>query len=174
MVTLNKPLLVLAVISLALALSITPATVNASAGEGSFQFSVRGWVVSGNLLNAIVQPDGTVTMQMTVNDSIATPIGDLPVNGSGIWEGVRNGAGLSGTIQNVTGAVHACFIFWCGDTTYIAAGQWTGTLTGSNAVGTFSGTVTFTSSPFSQIPINTPQPVAGTWNAQFQQPATTS
>jgi hypothetical protein len=174
MVELLRFLLGLAVISLAAGLLIFPVTVNAQAGGGSFQFSVRGWTVSGYLYNAVVQSNGNVTLQMAINNYVDTPIGYLPVNGTGVWEGVRSGTGLSGTVQNVTGTVYACYIFWCGDTSFIGAGQWRGTLNGSSASGLFSGTITFTSSPFSQIPLNTPQPVTGTWNAQFQLPITTS
>jgi len=173
MVQLNR-LLVLTIISLIFALSTTPAIVSGSPGYGSFQFSIRGWTVNGNLYNAVIQPNGNVTIQMAINGYVTTPIGNLPVNGSGIWQGIRNGASLSGTIQNVTGSVYACFIFWCGNTIYVGSGEWVGTLNGPSGVGTFSGTVTFTSSPFSQIPLNTPQPVEGTWNAQFELPITTS
>jgi hypothetical protein len=130
--------------------------------------------VSGDLYNAVIEPNGTVTLQMSINGYVDTPIGYLPVNGSGIWNGLRNGPQLSGTIQNVTGVVQACFIFWCGDTTYIGAGEWVGKLNGANGTGAFSGTITFTNSPFSQVPLNAPQPVEGTWNAQFQLPITDS
>jgi hypothetical protein len=141
--------------------------VNASAGEGSFQFSVRGYTVSGYLFNATIQPNGTVTMAMIISGEIDTPFGYAPVSGSGVWEGVSNGTGLNGTVQNVTGVIYGCHNSQCGNINYIAAGQWTGTLNGSNGAGTFSGTITFTASPFHSIPLNTPQPITGTWNAQF-------
>jgi hypothetical protein len=113
-------------------------------------------------------------MQMIISGEIDTPYGYAPVTGSGVWEGARNGAGLSGTVQDVTGVIYGCHNSRCGDITYIAAGQWTGTLSGSNGAGAFSGTITFTTSPFSSIPLNTPQPVTGTWNAQFLLPLSTS
>jgi hypothetical protein len=140
----------------------------ATSGQGTFQMVVRGYPVSGSLQNAIINSEGKVSMKMVVSGNMQTPIGGVPITGSGVWVGVRSGSMVSGLIQNVAGRVHICIWFWCGNANFVGQGHWSGTLTGTSGAGTFDGTITFTSSDFSQIPVNQPQPVSGTWNAEFQ------
>jgi hypothetical protein len=142
----------------------------AAPGEGTVQLVVRGYPVHGSLQNAAINSEGNVSMRMIVDGNVQTPIGGVPMTASGAWVGVRNGSMLSGSIQNVAGRVHICIWFWCGNANFVGQGHWSGTLTGTSGAGTFDGTITFTSSDFSQIPVNQPQPVSGTWNAEFQLP----
>jgi len=108
-------------------------------------------------------------MTMTLNAQIQTQIGLIPMSATGIWIGSVNGTRVTGTIQDVAGSVSACVLFTCGSSVFVGQGQWLGTLNnGSNASGTLTATITFTSSSFSQVPLGKPQPVSGTWNANLQ------
>jgi hypothetical protein len=162
-----RPISKTSAISIALLVLVAWASVvgvpASAAADGSFQFTVSGYSVTGQLSNAIVKPDNSVSMNMIVDGSVQTPIGPAPIRASGIWDGALRGVELSGTIHDVTGTIHACFFVWCGDTNYVGSGQWNGQLNESQV----TGTITFTSSPFPQIPLNQPQPVQGTWTANF-------
>ena len=140
----------------------------ATAGQGSFSMTISQTTLNGDLVNSVINADA-VTMGMVLNGNLQTSIGQVPITANGNWVGVRNGTGLNGTIQDVTGTVHLCFLFWCGQAQFVGQGTWVGTLTTtSTGSGTFEGTITFTSSDFSQIHLNEPAPVSGTWNAEFQ------
>ena len=141
--------------------------VMASGGQGTFALDLTGYSLSGNLQNAIV--DGSsVSMSMALNGNIETSIGQVPIVASGLWVGTLNGTNLSGTIQEVSGTVYACFLFWCGQANFIGQGEWSGTLNSAQGTGVFDGTITFTSSDFSQIQLNQPAPISGTWTTDFQ------
>jgi len=140
----------------------------ATAGQGSFSMTISQTTLNGDLVNSVINADA-VTMGMVLNGNLQSSIGQVPITANGNWVGVRNGTGLNGTIQDVTGTVHLCFLFWCGQAQFVGQGTWVGTLTTtSTGMGTFEGTITFTSSDFSQIHLNEPAPVSGTWNAEFQ------
>jgi len=140
----------------------------ATAREGSFQLLVRGYEVDGQLGNAVVQKNGSISMTMTVNDDVQTPIGPASMTVSGRWDGALNGSTLSGSIHDVVGKVEIRFLFWSFHADFVGEGIWNGSLDGVHATGTFNGTVTFTSSELPQIPVNQPQPLSGTWNADFE------
>jgi len=136
---------------------------------GSFAFTLQGYTVQGQLSNALIQADNTVSMTMNVDDNLQTPIGSIPINGNGEWYGTVNGTQISGSIQNVSGSIEACyFIFFCGYANYVGDGTWSGTLSGNQGTGTFQGSITFTSSSLPQIPLNQPIPISGNWNSEFQ------
>ena len=140
----------------------------ATNGTGSFAFTLSSYTVQGQLADAVISHDNHVALTMSLHDDIRTSVGDVPINGIGEWYGVANAASLSGTIQGVTGSARICIWFFvCGDANYVGQGTWTGTLSGSQGSGTFQGTITFTSSPVSQIPVNQPIPISGTWNSLF-------
>jgi hypothetical protein len=141
--------------------------VMASAGQGTFALDLTGHSLNGNLQNAIVKTD-SVSMNMILNGNIQTSIGQVPITANGVWVGTRNGTKLSGSIQDVSGTVHACFLFWCGQATFIGQGEWSGTLNSTQGTGVFDGTITFTSSDFTQIHLGQPAPITGTWTADFQ------
>jgi hypothetical protein len=143
------------------------ASVSASPGQGSFVLVAQGYSVNGNLQNA-VNVNNSVSMNMVLDGNVQTPIGAVPMTANGVWVGVVNGSEVSGTIQNVSGTAHICFLFWCGNANFVGEGKWSGTLASEQGSGGYSGTITFTSSDWSQIPVGKPQPVSGTWNAEFQ------
>lgn len=138
-------------------------------GTGSFAFTLNGYTVQGQLVTATIHPDNSVTLTMTVRDTMQTSAGNVPISGSGQWYGTANVTSLSGTIQNVQGTARICMLFFfCGNANYVGQGTWEGTLSDAQASGTFQGTITFTSSPVPQIPVNQPIPISGTWNSNFQ------
>jgi len=142
------------------------------AGGGSFTFAFSNYTVQGQLRNAIINPNNTVSATMIINDNVQTSIGGIPINGSGAWSGSVNGTSLSGTIQDVQGTLKVCFLFfWCAQANYAGQGTWTGTLSGSQGTGTFQGTVTFVSSSIPQLTLNQPYPISGNWTSSFQQNA---
>jgi hypothetical protein len=142
--------------------------VMATQGGGAFALDLNGYTLNGNLENAVVKAN-SVSMNMVLNGNIPTSFGQVPVTANGIWVGSRNGTSLTGTIQDVSGTLNMCFLFWCGKATFIGQGEWKGTLSATDGTGVFDGTITFTSSDFSQIHLNQPAPISGTWNADFQQ-----
>ena len=138
-------------------------------GTGSFSFTLNDYTVQGQLVNAVIRSDNSVTLNMNINGNLQTSVGSIPITGNGQWYGKANTTILSGTIQNVQGAVTICMlIFFCGNANYVGQGTWNGNLSGQQGTGTFQGTITFTSSPVSQIPVNQPISVSGTWNSNFQ------
>ena len=140
----------------------------ATPGQGTFSITISQNVLNGNLLNSVINGNA-VTMSMVLNGNLQTNVGQVPITANGNWVGVQNGTELNGTIQNVTGSLQYCFLFWCGHAQFIGQGTWNGNLTATNmGAGTFEGTITFTSSDFSQIHLNEPAPVSGSWNAEFQ------
>jgi hypothetical protein len=162
---------VLCWITLMLVLFVLPTALYAQAGTGmgSFTFTLSNYAVQGQLGNAVIRNDNSVTLTMTVSSDIQTSVARVPISGSGEWYGRANATSLSGTIQNVNGNARICMLyFFCSDANYIGQGTWTGTLSGSQGTGTFQGTITFTSSPIPQIPVNQPIPISGTWSSNFQ------
>jgi len=140
----------------------------ANPGQGIFSMIISQTTLAGNLDDAVINGNA-VTMSMVLNGNLQTSIGQVPISANGNLVGTRNGTGLTGTIQGVTGTVHFCFLFWCGQAQFIGQGIWNGNLTTTTTgSGTFQGTIEFTSSDFSQIHLNEPAPVSGTWTAEFQ------
>ena len=143
--------------------------LHAQSGAGSFSFTLNGYTVQGQLINAIIHPDNSVALTMNINGNLQTPVGSVPITGSGEWTGKADGTLLSGTIQNVQGTVRICLpLSSCGNANYVGQGTWNGNLSGQQGTGKFQGTITFTSSPVPQVPVNQPTPVSGTWSSNFQ------
>ena len=146
------------------------ALTSVAASQGAMQLSVQGYgTVHGQLENATIQPNGTVSILMLINDQMQTSQGRFPVSANGLWVGVLNGSALTGQIQDVAGKVQICILI-CQDANFVGEGHWGGLLNGSNAVGNFDGAITFTNSPVPQIPVGQPIPVYGTWTTDFQFP----
>ena len=159
--------LLIGLLLIASSLSYAFSPVLADPGEGTFAMNLSGNTLNGNLQNAIIKSN-SVSLSMILNGYVQTSIGPVPIAANGVWVGTRNGTTLTGAIQDVTGTVHMCILFWCGQAAFVGQGQWRGTLASTDGTGTFDGTVTFISSDFSQIHLNQPAPVSGTWNASFQ------
>jgi len=146
--------------------AFTPVT----AGEGSVQISLQGYgSLSGQLLNASIQPNNSVFMIMVVNNQIQTPNGPVQLTSNGTWTGARNGSALSGPITDIAGKAQFCILI-CVSADFVGQGHWIGSLSGSHGTGTFDGTITFTNSPVPQIQNGQPYLISGTWNADFDTP----
>ena len=145
-------------------------SVYATQGQGSLQLTLQGYgSVNGQLLDAAIHPDNSITMAMIVNNQMQTPYGSFRVTANGIWTGLSNGTTVSGSIQNVTGKVQ----IFISNANFVGSGQWSGSLNGTFAAGTFGGTITFTNSPYTQqIPQNQAIPTTGTWNATLSSSST--
>jgi hypothetical protein len=155
-------------VAFVLVLSAFP-VLHAQSGAGSFSFTLNGYTVQGQLINAIIHPDNSVALTMNINGNLQTPVGSVPITGNGEWTGKADGTILSGTIKNVQGTVRICLpLSSCGNANYVGQGTWNGNLSGQQGTGKFQGTITFTSSPVPQVPVNQPTPVSGTWNSNFQ------
>jgi len=141
-------------------------------GTGSILLQIQGYgTLHGQLQNAIIQANNSVAMTMTVNDQIQTSQGSYPVQATGTWHGVRAGSALAGTIQDIAGKIHVCIILSCSDAEFVGQGSWTGLLDGSsNGNGNFTATITFTESPYPQIPQGQSIPTYGSWAASFAYP----
>ncbi len=144
--------------------------VYATPDQGSLQLILQDYgSVNGQLLDAAIHPDNSITMEMIVNNQMQTSYGSFPVTAKGIWTGLSNGTSVSGSIQNVTGKVQV----FLSNANFVGNGEWTGSLNGTLAAGTFGGTITFTSSPNpQQIPQNQAIPSTGTWNATLSPSST--
>lgn len=141
-----------------------------SATAGSLQITIQGYgTVAGQLENAIIAPNSSVSMIMVVNDQLQTSNGPAQITGTGRWDGARNGAALSGQIHGVVGKVQVCILL-CLSADFIGQGNWNGSLNGSHGTGVLDGTITFTDSPVPQIPVGHPIPMSGTWTSDFELP----
>jgi len=144
--------------------------VYATQGQGSLQLILQGYgSVNGQLLDAAIHSNNSITMVMIVNNQMQTPYGSFPVTANGVWTGLSNGTTVSGSIQNVTGKVQ----IFLSNANFVGSGEWSGSLNGTVAAGTFGGTITFTNSPYpQQIPQNQAIPTTGTWNATLSSSST--
>jgi len=144
--------------------------VYATEGRGSLQLILQGYgSVNGQLLDATIHPNDSISMEMIVNNQMQTSYGSFPVTADGVWTGLSNGTSVSGSIQNVTGKVQV----FLSNANFVGNGGWSGSLNGTYAAGTFGGTITFTNSPDTQqIPQNQAIPTTGTWNATFSSSST--
>lgn len=161
-------------IAIALVILVFFAQVSSPAlgvGTGTVVLQVEGYgTVQGQLENAAILENNAVTMIMAVNDQIQTAQGSFPIEAAGNWDGVRNVFVMSGTISNVSGKIHICVVV-CNDADFVGQGNWSGQLDSSmNGSGNFTGSITFTNSPYPQIPTNQPVPMDGSWRASFAHP----
>jgi len=166
-----------------------PVQAQASLGEGSFSFTLKGFPIQGQLSNAVLHADGTVTMTMSIYEILQTSIGPLPLSGSGQWYGRVIGGTLWGMIENVTGSIEVCALqsfplLSCSYAKFKGNSLWVGTLSGSQGNGTFEGVITFTAAPYpvyplwyqlwpqewypQSFPVGQPIPISGTWSSTFQ------
>ena len=167
----RKRIVIMAMILLLLA-QTNPLVQSASTGTGSVLLRIPGYgTIHGQLENATIHESNAIAMTMTVNDQIQTAQGSFPIQATGNWDGVRNGSAVSGAIRNVRGKIHICIIFSCNDADFLGQGNWTGQLdTSMNANGNLSVAITFTSSPYPQIPQGQSTPTQGSWTASFAYP----
>jgi len=160
---------ILALTSLLIILVFVSPPAAAGSGTGSVIIRIQGYgTVHGQLQNALIQSNNSVTMSMVVNDQLQTSQGTYPLNATGSWNGALNNSTLSGTINNVQGKIHVCVIFSCNDVDFSGHGTWTGQLqTTSSGSGNFTGTITITNSPYPQIQQGQIIPLHGSWTSDF-------
>jgi len=165
-----KWLMALAIILIALA-ETTPGTRAADYGTGSVVLQIQGYgTVHGQLKNATIQGNNSVSMLLIVNDTLQTPQGSFPLEASGIFNWVRSNSTLSGTINDIQGKINVCVLV-CNNVFFNGQGNWTGLLDASlTGAGNLTGVVTVTNSPYSQIPQGRSIPTDGSWNANFASP----
>jgi len=166
-----KRVLIIAIILVFL--SQTSTQVHGS-GTGSISLQIQGYgTIHGQLQNATIQAGNSVAMTMMIDDEIQTPQGSsYPIHATGFWYGVRTGSAISGTIQNITGKINdICVFLSCGDAEFVGQGNWAGSLdSASTGNGNFTATITFTKSPYVQIPTGESIPTYGSWVASFAYP----
>jgi hypothetical protein len=165
-----KWLMALAIILIALA-EITTG-VRADNGTGSVVLQIQGYgTVHGQLENATIQGDNSVSMLLIVNDTLQTSQGSFPLEASGTLNGVRSNSTLSGTINDIHGKIDVCVLFACNNVYFNGQGNWTGLLdTSSTGAGNLAAVVTITNSPYSQMPQGQSIPTDGSWTANFASP----
>jgi len=139
-------------------------TVTAAyAATGNFTISIEGYVVAGTLTDVTGHQSG-LKLLMSIDRSVSTTSGSIHLVGSGVWNGDVKGSFILGSIDNVTGFVHACVSLACEDATFEGSGNWTGTLTGSSGLPQGSGT--FQATLHSSNASNT-IPVSGNWTSSL-------
>jgi hypothetical protein len=107
---------------------------------------------------------------MSVDQTISTSYGPVQVSGDGIWIGETDFHAISGVIENVTGTIQACAVFYCQTADFTGNGTWGGTMSwsstaGSQGSGTFQGTLNFTGIQINQTG---PVQISGNWTAAFE------
>jgi hypothetical protein len=148
---------------LLIALVISASQVAASSGQGTVQLSISFGSVQGQLTDATLFANGTISMKMTINNQMDTSIGPVQITATGEWLGTRNGQQLAGTINNIVGTAGVI----SHNIKFNGKGTFTGTLTGNGGQGSFSGSLTASNSPISEVPANQAIPMSGTWSATF-------
>jgi len=143
--------------------------VSNGTGSGAFTFTVYGYMVTGVLTGASVTHGGIVQMLMTIDQTIPIANGTVHITGNGAWSGTTDLQNLNGQINNVQGSVQACVLQTCQNAAFTGGGTWSGTMVwsqtaGSQASGTFQGTLNFSGSQVNQTG---PIPVSGNWTASF-------
>jgi hypothetical protein len=167
----SKFIVTVAILSLMIPLAaFTPVSATGGTVQLSVQIpAVGGGTIPGTIENPMIfQSNNSVSMLMTVEGSIPI-LGGLSsahVKANGMLSGMRNGADLSGPVQDVVGNATSV----AGTARFVGQGQWKGSLSGSHGTGTLNVTITFTNSPVPQIQVNTPYPTTGTWSADFSMP----
>lgn len=144
--------------------------VSSASGSGSFTFTVDGYTVTGDLTGAAIGHGGPVQMLMSIDQTISTSYGTVQVSGGGVWIGETDFHAINGVIENVTGTVQACAVFYCQNADFTGNGTWGGTMAWSNTAGsqgsgTFDGTLSFTGQQINQTG---PVPISGNWAAAFE------
>jgi len=141
----------------------TGAVAAANQTTGTFTISIEGYVVAGTLTDVTGHQSG-VKLLMSIDRSVVTTSGSVHIVGSGIWNGEVTGSLITGSIDNITGSVHACMSITCENATFTGSGNWTGGLTGSSGSPQGSGSFQATlqvSNPPSTVP------VSGNWTSSL-------
>jgi hypothetical protein len=155
---------ILASVVLLLSISNSALTTGNSA-TGSFTISLEGYGLTGALTDVTGHQSG-VKLLMSIDQTFSTTTGILHIVGNGVWNGETTDTIVAGSIDDVTGSVHACVQFICQDTAFAGSGNWTGTVAVSygspQGSGTFQITLIFPN-------LNPPStfPVSGNWTSSL-------
>jgi hypothetical protein len=125
--------------------------------------SVVSYTVTGGLTD-VTGHQSHVKLLMSIDQSFSTSRGNVHIVGSGVWNGEVSGSIITGSVDNITGTVHACVLLTCKDVGFSGSGNWTGTVTTSSGspkgAGTFQGGLSFSNlKPPSTVP------VTGNWTS---------
>jgi len=148
--------------AIVLALSISNCVLAETSPTGSFTISMQGYLFVGTLTDATGHQSG-VKLLMSIDRSLSTASGSLHIISNAIWNGELAGSSIAGSIDNLTGSVHACMSLTCENATFTGNGNWTGVLQKSSlpqASGTFQATL-YLSNPASTVP------VSGNWTSSL-------
>jgi len=149
--------------AIVLVLSISNCVLAEISPTGSFTISIQGYLLVGTLTDATGHQSG-VRLLMSIDRSLSTTSGSLHIMSNAIWNGELEGSLIAGSIDNLTGSVHACMSLTCENATFTGNGNWTGVLQQSSSLpqasGTFRATL-YLSNPASTVP------VSGNWTSSL-------
>lgn len=142
--------------------TLNSALMTANPATGTLTMSVMGYTVTGALMDVTGHQSG-VKLLMSIDQSFSTTSGNVHIVGNGVWNGETADSLIAGSIDNVTGLVHACVLFVCQDVNFTGSGNWTGTVSVSSGSpqgsGRFQCTLTFNPN------LKPPSTVSGTWTS---------
>jgi hypothetical protein len=146
--------------SVVLLLSISSSiSATGNAASGSFTITMQGYSVTGTLSD-LTGHQSDVKLLMSIDETVPISMGTVHIVGSGIWTGTTADTTITGSIDQVTGKVHACVMLFCQDANFTGSGTWIGNVevlaSGlPEGSGTFQGTLNFQSpNPPTEVPIS--------------------
>lgn len=152
--------------SVVLLLSISnSALTTGNPATGSFTISIQGHAFTGALTDVTGHQSG-VKLLMSVDQTFSTTTGIVHIVGNEVWNGETTDSIIVGSIDDVSGSVHACVQFVCEDTTFTGSGNWTGTVAVSYGSPQGSGTFQITLN-FANLNPPSTVPVSGNWTSSL-------
>jgi hypothetical protein len=136
--------------SIVLLLSISSSiSATGNAAVGSFTITMQGYTVTGTLTD-LTGHQSDVKLLMSIDQTVPTSMGTVHIAASGIWTGTTTDTMITGSIDQVTGKVHACVMLFCQDANFTGSGTWAGSVEAlpsglPEGSGTFQGTLNFQS-----------------------------
>jgi hypothetical protein len=137
--------------------SIISATGNAA--TGSITITIQGYSITGTLTD-LTGHQSDVKLLMSIDQTIPISMGTVHIIGSGIWTGTLTDTMITGSIDQVTGKVHACALLSCQDANFTGSGTWAGNVEAlasglPEGSGTFQATLNFQSpNPPTEVPVS--------------------
>jgi len=137
---------------------------------GSLQLTITAsyasFTVHGEIENAVIYPNNSVSMMFTINDKVLVHGYSSQIMMNGTLDGMRTGSSLAGPMS----LVGEFCIQVCADVGYVGKGQWSGALNQTGGSGTIQGMITVTKSSFEFVAVGATSTFKGTWSADFQPP----
>ena len=148
------------VASVVLLLSISSSiSATGNAATGSFTITIQGYSITGTLTD-LTGHQSDVKLLMSIDQTISISMGTVHIVGSGIWTGTLTDTMITGSIDQVTGKVHACALLSCQDANFTGSGTWAGNVEAlpsglPEGSGTFQATLNFQSpNPPTEVPVS--------------------